>query len=76
MTVESLAGRCGLALGVVSRAHAKGDPLGGGVTSWALRATDMPPLQLGDVIGVWLDQGDYPVHSSPTPFPVLTRASP
>ena len=61
VTVESLAARCGLALGVVGRAHSKGEPLGGSAASWALTASDMPPLQTGDVLGVYLDQGDYPV---------------
>ena len=61
VTVESLAARCGLAVGVVGRTHAKGEPLGGSAASWALTASDMPTLQEGDVLGVWLDQGDYPV---------------
>ena len=61
VTVEKLAARCGLAVGVVGHTHAKGEPLGGSAASWALTASDMPTLQEGDVLGVWLDQGDYPV---------------
>ena len=61
VTVEKLAARCGLAVGVVGHTHAKGEPLGGSAASWALTASDMPTLQEGDTLGVWLDQGDYPV---------------
>ena len=51
-----------LSVGVASAAHTLGNPLGDGATSWALHSVDLPQvLQPGDVIGVALDQADFPV---------------
>ena len=64
VTVEST-GKSGIAVGVASADHEPGAALGGGgdaPTSWSIASRELPtPLQAGDVIGVALDQGDYPV---------------
>ena len=51
-----------LEAGVASDSHILGSALGDGRTSWALHSTELPrPLATGDVLGVALDQADYPV---------------
>ena len=55
-----------ISVGVVAPAHALGDSLsedGADGASWALHSMSLSePLQAGDIIGVVLDQGDYPVR--------------
>jgi len=51
-----------VAVGVVSRAHNLGEQLGDGATSWSLDSRELlGPLRDGDVLGVALNQSDYPV---------------
>ncbi|KAL1528620.1 hypothetical protein AB1Y20_009958 [Prymnesium parvum] len=62
ITLEGEAKSPSLAVGVVSPAHTLGERLGNGRTSWVLQSSELPrPLKAGDVIGVALNQSDFPV---------------
>lgn len=59
MTIERVEG---LSLGVASGDHTLGSALGDNRTTWVLHASTLKPgLRAGDVIGVSLDQSDFPV---------------
>ena len=48
--------------GLDARRTSHCSPGGDATTSWSIASRELPtPLQAGDVIGVALDQGDYPV---------------
>lgn len=62
VTVEGTGAPPQLAVGVASRAHVLGTTLGDCRNSWVLDSAALPvSLAHGDVIGITLDQSDYPV---------------
>ena len=61
VAVESLGS--GLTIGVVGPMHAIGSTLGEhGGSDWVISSMHVPGLAVGSVIGVALDQSDYPVR--------------
>lgn len=61
VTVERLGSDSYLSLGVASNDHALGDALGNNRTTWVWSSGGGNPLRAGDVVGVSLDQSDFPV---------------